>query len=246
VSTTSRPTPSSGVDRWSIDTLAEYIGLTALASAALLVAGLGFTSAYLSAWQIPLSAVQVDPVAAALRSDAAVYDAMLIGAAALLAGLVLRRIIRLERARTLATAAVMATALAVGLVAGVVLYWGIALAVAVGIVIAFGRQQGWLRGWRLVAVVAIGALLSGYATGYSVGRQTRDDESRQTPVRLTTAVPVAGLGDGVEEGGAWHYDRLYFVYRDAAAVYVSRPGSGAVAWAIAEFNLRSVALGAAR
>jgi hypothetical protein len=59
-------------------------------------------------------------------------------------------------------------------------------------------------------------------------------------------VPVAGLSDGVEDGSAWHYDRLYFVYRDAAAVYVSRPGSGAVAWAIAEFNLRSVAMGTAR
>ena len=88
-------------------------------------------------------------------------------------------------------------------------------------------------------MLTIGALLSGYVTGYSVGLQTRDDGSRQTPVRLRTAVPVAGLGQGVEEGGAWHYDRLYFVYRDAGAVYVSRPGSGPVAWAIAEFNLRS-------
>jgi hypothetical protein len=233
-------------DRWSIDTLAEYIGITALASAALLIAGLGFTSAYLSAWEIPLSAVQVDPVAAALRSDAAVFDALLIGAVALLAGLALGRVNRLEQARTLATATVTAIALGLGLVAGVLLYWGVALAIGAGIVVAFGRQQGWLHGWRLVAVVAIGALLSGYATGYSVGRQTRDDESRQTPIRLTTAVPVAGLDDGVEEGSAWHYERLYFVYRDAAAVYVSRPGSGAVAWAIAEFNLRSVALGSAR
>lgn len=246
MSTTSRPAPRSGVDRWSIDTLAEYIGLTALASAALLIAGLGFTSAYLSAWQIPLSAVQVDPVAAALRSDAAIYDALLIGAVALLAGLAMRRLASLGLARALAAAAVTAVALGLGIVAGVLLYWGVALAILVGIVIAFGRQQGWLHGWRLVAVVAIGALLSGYATGYSVGRQTRDDESRQTPVRLTTAVPVAGLSDGVEEGTAWHYDRLYFVYRDASSVYVSRPGRGAVAWAIAEFNLRSVAMGTAR
>ena len=246
MSTTSRPAPGSGVDRWSIDTLAEYIGLTALASAALLIAGLAFTSAYLSAWEIPLSAVQIDPVAAALRSDAAVYDALLMGAVALLAGLALRRVKRAGRARTLATAAGTAVAVGLGVVAGVLLYWGVALAIGAGILIAFGRQQGWLRGWRLVAVVAIGALLSGYATGFSVGRQTRDDETRQTPILLTTAVPVAGLDDGVEEGSAWHYDRLYFVYRDAAAVYVSRPGGGPVAWAIAEFNLRSVALGTAR
>jgi hypothetical protein len=57
---------------------------------------------------------------------------------------------------------------------------------------------------------------------------------------------VGGLSDGVEQGGAWHYERLYFVYRDAAAIYVSRAGSGAVAWAIAEFNLRSVSMGTAR
>jgi hypothetical protein len=233
-------------DRWSLDTVAEYVGLTALASAALLVAGVGFTSAYLSAWQIPLSAIQLDPVTTALRSDAAIYDALLIGAVALATGVALRRVTQLGRASTGVMAVVILAVLGLGTVAGILLYWGVALATAVGLAIAIGRQQGWLRGWRLVALIAIGALLSGYATGYSVGLQIRDDESRQTPVRLTTAVPVAGLSDGVEDGSAWHYDRLYFVYRDAAAVYVSRPGSGAVAWAIAEFNLRSVAMGTAR
>lgn len=238
----STPAPSVP-DRWSLDTLAEYVGITAAASAAVLVAGLGFTSAYLSAWQIPLSATQLDPVTAALRSDAAIYDALIIGAVALGTGLVLRRFGRGGRAGTTALAVVVLAVLGLGIVAGTLFYWGVGLAIAVGLVIAIGRQQGWLRGWRLAAVFAIGALLSGYVTGYSVGLQTRDDDSRQTPVRLTTAVPVAGLGEGVESGGAWHYDGLYFVYRDAGAVYVSRPGSGAVAWAIAEFNLRSVGMG---
>jgi hypothetical protein len=233
-------------DRWSLDTVAEYVGLTALASAALLVAGLGFTSAYLSAWHIPLSAIQLDPLAAALRSDAAIYDAVLIGAVALLTGIALRRVTQLGRARSGALAVVVLAVLAVGIAVGMLFYWGAALAVAAGLAIAIGRFQGWLHGWRLAAVFAIGALLSGYATGFSVGLQIREDGSRQTPVLLTTAVPVGGLSDGVEQGGAWHYERLYFVYRDAAAIYVSRAGSGAVAWAIAEFNLRSVSMGTAR
>ena len=70
-------------DRWSVDTVAQYVGVTALASAALLVAGLGFTSAYLAAWRIPVSAIQLDPLTTALRSDAAIYDAVLIGVVAL-------------------------------------------------------------------------------------------------------------------------------------------------------------------
>jgi hypothetical protein len=233
-------------DRWSLDTVAEYVGLTALASAALLVAGLGFTSAYLSAWHIPLSAIQLDPLAAALRSDAAIYDALLIGAVALLTGPALRRASDLGRARMGAFAFVIVVVLGLGMVVGILFYWGAALAVAAGLAVAVGKHQGWLDGWRLAALFAAGALLSGYATGYSVGLQIREDKSRQTPVLLTTAVPVGGLSDGAEQGGAWHYDRLYFVYRDAAAVYVSRPGSGAVAWAIAEFNLRSVSMGNAR
>lgn len=232
--------------RWSIDTLAETIGLTALASAALLIAGLGYTSAFLSAWQIPLSAIQVDPIAAALRSDAAVYDALIIAAVAWVVGWTLRRLDGFGKSGRGVMAAVVLVVLGAAAAAGVLLYWGVALAMAVGCAIAVGRRQGWLRGWRLAALVVIGALLSGYATGYSVGVQTRDDVGRQVPVLLTTAVPVAGLRDGIEEGGAWHYDRLYFVYRDAAAVYVSRSGSGSAAWGIAEFNLRSVALGTAR
>lgn len=96
-----------------------------------------------------MSAVQVDPVAAALRSDAARYDALLIGAVALLAGLALRRLAGLGLARALAAAAVTAVALGLGFVVGVLLYWGVALAILVGIVITFGRQQGWLPGWRL-------------------------------------------------------------------------------------------------
>lgn len=240
---TSRPAGQGATDRWSLDTVAEYIGLTALASAALLVAGVGFTSAYLSAWQIPLSAIQVDPITTALRSDAAVYDAMIIGAVALVTGIALRRGNRAGGRGLGVTAVLILIVLALGIIAGILLYWGLAIASTVGVAVAVGRQQGWLGGWRLVGLVAIGALVSGYVTGYSVGIQVRDDESRQTPVRLTTAVPVAGLSDGVEDGNAWHYDRLYFVYRDAASVYVSRPGSGAVAWAIAEFNLRSVGMG---
>lgn len=233
-------------DRWSLDTVAEYVGLTALASAALLVAGLGFTSAYLSAWHVPLSAVQLDPLGAALRSDAAIYDAVLIGAVALLTGTALRRVSQFGRTRNAALAVVVLAVLGLGIVVGILFYWGAALAVAAGLAMAMGRHQGWLHGWRLAAIFAIGALLSGYATGFSVGLQVRDDTSRQTPVLLTTAAPVGGLSDGFEQGGAWHYDQLYFVFRDSSALYVSRTGSGAVAWAIAEFNLRSVAMGTAR
>ena len=240
------PPPSVPGPRWSVDTVAEYVGVTALASAALLVAGLGFTSAYLSAWQIPLSAIQLDPLTIAMRSDAAIYDAVLITGVALVTGLALRRVERLAWGRTATTAAVVLAVLGLAALGGSLLYWGVAVAIAAGLAIALGRHQGWLYGWRLAVLFVIGALLSGYFTGYSVGLQIREEESRQTPVLLTTAVPVAGLADGVEDGGAWHYDRLYFVYRDAAAVYVSRTGSGAVACAIAEFNLRSVAMGTAR
>jgi hypothetical protein len=223
--------------------MAEYVGLTALLSAGLLVAGLAFTSAYLSAWQIPLSAVQLDPFATALRSDAAIYNAVLIAAVAVLSGVAIRRLVPGAYARTGAALLVL-VALAIAVTAGFVLYWGVALAIAAGLVIGFGRHQGWLSGWRLPAVFGIGALVSGYLTGYSVGLQVRDDPSRQTPVLLTTAVPVAGLDKGVEEGAAWHYDGLYFVYRDAAVLYVAETGSGSAAWGIAEFNLRSFSTGA--
>lgn len=231
---------------WSLDTVAEYVGVTALASAALLVAGLGYTSAYLSAWRIPLSAIQLDPLSAALRSDAAIYDALLIAVVAVLSSWTLRRTHRLGRSRTAAATAVVVAVLAIAALAGFLVYWGVALAVAAGLAIGVGLQQGWLYGWRLVATFAIGALLAGYVTGYSVGLQIRDRESRQTPVVLTTAVAVGGLANGSEQGGAWHYDGLYFVYRDAGAIFVSRTGSGPVAWAIAEFNLRSVAIGTPR
>jgi hypothetical protein len=229
-----------------LDTVAEYVGVTALASAALLVAGLGYTSAYLSAWQIPLSAIQLDPLSTALRSDAAIYDALLIAAVAVLSRLTLRRTHHLGRSGRAAAAAKVTAVLAVAAVAGFLVYWGIALAIAAGLAIGVGLQQRWLYGWRLATAFAIGALLAGYVTGYSVGLQIRDNASRQTPVVLTTAVAVGGLANGSEAGGAWQYDGLYFVYRDAGAIFVSRTGGGPVAWAIAEFNLRSVAIGTSR
>lgn len=230
---------------WSVDTVADYIGVTALASAALLIAGLGYTSAYLSAWRIPLSAIQLDPLTIALRADAAIYDAMLIGAVAVLSRLMLRRVHHLAAARSLSTA-LGVVVLVLAVLAGLLTYWGVGLAIGAGLAIGVGLQKGWLYRWRLALGFSVAALLSGYLTGYSVGIEVRDDESRQTPLVLTTAVRVGGLTNGSEDGGAWHYDGLYFVYRDAGAIFVSAVGRGPVAWAVAEFNLRSIGIGTHR
>lgn len=238
--------PALADGTWSVDTIADYIGVTALASGSVLIAGLAYTSAYLSAWRVPLSAIQLDPFTTALRSDAAIYSAVLIAAVAILSRWAILKVQRLTHAPRVVATAMYVAVIAVATAAGFLTYWGVGLAITAGLAIGAGLGHHRMRGWRLAASFALAALLSCYATGYSVGADIRDDESRQTPVTLTTAVPVGGLANGVDRGAAWHYDGLYFVYRDAGAIFVSRTGSGRVAWAVAEFNLRSVGIGGGR
>ena len=92
----------------------------------------------------------------------------------------------------------------------------------------------------LFAAIALGAA---FITGSESGRLIRDDPAWQTPVTLTSRVPVGGLHGGVEAGGAWQYDDLYLVFRDGEAVYVSRSGAGRTVWIVPAMHVMSLGIG---
>jgi len=230
--------------RLSIDSFAEYVGVTALASAGLLLAGVASTGAYLAAWRIPVWMVELDPISTALRAETVLYTAALMAAVVVALVIVRRLSARAAHRWHMAYPAAVSLLLVapVGLVAvGII---GPALAVAGAVLLAIGRRLGWFGDLALTVAFAVVATVSAHFTGLALGTFVRDNTAWQTPVVLTTQAPVGGLAGGVEEGEAWRYEDLYVVYRDSDAIYVSTPGAGPIAWMVTELNLRSLTIGA--
>ncbi len=242
--TTARPTReatlSVGLD---LDQLAKVGSALALGTAILATAGVLSVVAYLSAWNVPAPLVRLDPLTAALRSDAVLSQVVTLGVIVFGTELLVRRLPQRRRTRAVVGVGAIAgaTLVAIGLLSGG--YLGPTLAIAGGVGLALLHQ---LRGVparpRLVAFAAI-ALLSAFQTGAESGRLVRDVVQWQTPVVLTSRVPVGGLAGGVEAGGAWQYRELYLVFRDGEAVYVSRPGAGPAVWIVPAMQVMSLGIG---
>lgn len=226
-----------------VDELAKYGSAVAFGSAVLAATGVLSVVAYLSAWNIPAPLIRLDPLTAALRSDAVVYQvAVLTGIVFGIDALIGRtRDRRIARVALAILVGVVVAALAVDLLVGG--YTGplITLVGGVGLALAHHRQGLGAR-VRIIAFAAI-ALSSAFQTGIESGRLIRDDRDWQTPVTLTSRVPVGGLAGGVEDGGAWQYAGLYLVFRDGEAIYVSRPGAGSAVWIVPAMHVMSVGVG---
>jgi len=225
-----------------IDTLAEYVGATAVISGGLLLAGLWSTAAYLSAWGIPVWLVALDPLATALRSDSAVY----LGLLAAVVALVPRALERTTSGR----GRVLMTALA--LIASVVVTTALVALGALGVAIAVGggaltfavSARGLVRERGMAGLIVAVAIVAGYQASATMGERLRDDPPAATRVAITTLSPVAGLDGGSSNERGWEYRDLIVFFRDNNSIYVSRPGSGTNAWIIPNANVMSVGIGA--
>jgi hypothetical protein len=226
-----------------IDQLAKVGSALALGSAVLATAGVLSVVTYLSAWDVPAPVVRLDPLTAALRSESVVYQFAVLAALVFGADAVVHRLAgrpHLRIAAGLVGLAVLA-GLALDLVVGG--FVGPVLTIAGGVGLATVHAVRPLSRRTRLAVFAIVALAAAFQTGVESGRLIRDDPRWQTPIVLTSRVPVGGLVGGVEQGGAWQYHGLYLVFRDGEAVYVSRAGAGPVVWVVPAMHVMSLGIG---
>lgn len=225
----------------SVDELTRFAGLVGLVSGTFVVSGIVATTAYLSAWDLPPVVVRIDLLAAALRSQAVVVQALLLafivyGLDALIRQLPPRGSVR--------NAALLLIGLVLFLYAAISLYFGFvepAVTVIGGVALLLLH-----RGRRISPrIIAIGfvliALVAGYATGAETGRAIRADPAYQTRVVLTTQSEVGGLS-GTQTGSSWTYSDLYLVFRDSESVYVALTGGGSNVWMIPDGNVMSLGL----
>lgn len=230
--------------RIPVDELAQYAGLTALASAVLAVAGILATAAYLSAWGVPTPVVRMDPLTAALRSESVVYQfltlALIVFGLSWLSHRLADR--RLARYAVLGTALGVLGILAFQSIAGGYLGPALTLAGGSGLFLAVDRKLASRRAASILFTVV--ALASAFQAGAESGRLVRDVSEFQTPIVLATRAEIAGLPGGVEAGSGWQYHGLYLVFRDGESAYVSRPGLGAVVWIVPAANLMSLGIAA--
>ncbi len=235
------PTPSPQSAR-TINTVAEYVGVTALASAALLVGGVFSSGAYLAAWNVPIWVVKLDPLTAALRAETVLYTAALLLAAAGGYAWFRRRLTGMRRGAMTDVAAAGFALLALATLA-LVGFVGPGIAIASGVVIAMLRLRGGIGDWLALALSVIALTISAHQTGMSSGVLVRDNAAWQTPIAITTQLPVAGLPGAIADGDGWRYEDLYLVFRDDHAVLVGKPGAGSVAWIVTDLNLRAIQVG---
>ena len=226
----------------SLEDLTAVAGLIGLVSATLAVAGVIATAAYLSAWDLPPVVIRIDPLAAALRSEAVIVQSL--NLALIVYGLdALFR--RLPRRALVRYGVIGIVAVVLVLEAAVSLYYGFiepTLTVIGGVAILVAHYRGWVsRRMTGVAFVVV-ALLAGYQTGREDGLGVRTNAAYQTRVILSTRSPVGGL-NGIDNGSGWTYDRLYLVFRDSAALYVSA-NDGSAVWLVPDSNITGVELSA--
>ncbi|HET7726192.1 MAG TPA: hypothetical protein VFK54_02595 [Candidatus Limnocylindrales bacterium] len=229
--------------RLPVDELSRYAGLTAAASAVLAVAGILSTAAYLSAWNVPGPLVRLDPLTAALRSETVLYQCVMLGVTlfgmASLDGIVEQRRI----AGRLAIVAAVAVLGLLGMQSVLAGFTGPAITVGGGLVLYVLHRAGRLTERGTLVWFAMVALVAAFQTGTESGRVIRDDPAFRTQLVLSARTPIAGLGGGREEGGAYHYRGLYLVFRDGESVYVSRDGAGSQVWIVPAMHV--MALGVA-
>ena len=228
-----------------IDQLAKYGSALALGSAVLATAGVLSVVTFLSAWDVPAPIVRLDPLTAALRSESVVYQFAVLAALVFGVDAVVHRLAGRPRLRIAAGLAGLALliALAADFVTGGFLGPILTIGGGVGLAAVHAR---WPLGRRTrVTAFAVIALAAAFQTGVESGRLIRDDPTWQTPIVLTSRVPVGGLSGGVEAGGAWQYTDLYLVFRDGEAVYVSRPGAGSAVWIVPAMHVMSLGIGEA-
>jgi hypothetical protein len=229
--------------RIDLDQLAKFGSALALGSAVLATAGVLSVVTYLSAWDVPAPVVRLDPLTAALRSEAVVYQFAVLAVLVFGTDAVLHRLA--ARPRTRVVAAIVGLAIMAGLVADLVVsgFIGPVVTIVGGVGLAgLHALRPLSQRVRLVAFAMI-ALTAAFQTGVESGRLIRDDPAWQTPIVLTSRVPVGGLRGGVEAGGAWQYHGLYLVFRDGEAVFVSRPGAGAAVWVVPAMHVMSLGIG---
>lgn len=225
-----------------VDQLAKFGSTLALGSAVLATAGVLSVVAYLSAWGIPAPLIRLDPLTAALRAEAVVYQFGVLAAIVFGIDAVVGRLGGRRYGRVLALAGgAILVFLAVDLLAGG--YTGPLITIVGGVGLAAVHHWRGLRPRVRILLFAAIALTAAFVTGIDSGRLIRDDPTWQTPVTLTSRVPVGGLTGGTEAGGAWQYPGLYLVFRDGEAVYVSRPGAGRVVWIVPAMHVMSLGVG---
>lgn len=230
--------------RIDIDQLAKIGSALALGSAVLAVAGVLSVGTYLSAWAIPAPLIRMDPLTAALRSETVVWQFAVLAVIVFGVDALAHRIggRRLARIGVVVGVAVPLAYLGADLWMGG--YVGPVITIVGGVALAvIHHRRGLSPRVRLIAFASI-ALVSAGQTGIESGRLIRDDRAWQTPVTLTSRVPIGGLAGGVESGGAWQYRDLYLVFRDGEAVYISRPGAGSNVWIVPAMHVMSMGIGA--
>ena len=226
-----------------IDTLAEYVGATAVISGGLLLAGLWSTAAYLSAWEIPVWLVALDPLSTALRADSVVYLGLLAAAITLAIRALAESTTGRQRMVVTGLVATLALVVAAALAALDALGVAIAIAIAGGALTFAAAARGLVGGRGMAGLIVAVAIVAGYQASATMGARLRDDPPAATRVAITTLSPVAGLDGGMSNERGWEYRDLVVIFRDNNSVYVSRPGSGASAWSIPNANVMSVGIG---
>ena len=226
--------------RLPLEQLTRYAGLTALATAVLVLAGILSTVAYLSAWRVPAELVRMDPLTAALRSETVLVQILLLVVIVLgLQGAMRYRLRDPRRGRlVVAATAVLIALVAVWSLAAGFVGWFVGI---LGAVLVFGASCRRYIGERAVlTLIAVIAVATAIQTGRELGHAMRDHPKFHTELTLTTRAPLAGL-EGTQVDQGWTYARLYLVMRDAEALFVSRPGSRQV-WLVPAGNVLSVLL----
>jgi hypothetical protein len=228
--------------RVDVDEVARYASVFAVGGGVLAGAGILSVVAYLSAWNVPAPLVRLDPLTATLRSELVIYQVVLLALIAVGFDAGAQRLLSRPRLRLALGAAVLVILGVLAVDAIDSGFAGSVITFAGAPAIALSHRRGWTGQRGTTALFAVIALTAAFATGADSGRLIRDEPALQTALTLTSRVPVGGLPGGVEEGGAWHYDDLYLVFRDGEAVYVSRPGAGTAVWIIPAMHVMSLGL----
>jgi hypothetical protein len=225
-----------------VEEISKYARITALVSAVLAASGILSVVSYLSAWRVPAPLIRLDPLTATLRSETVIAQVLMLalivfGLDAVVRRLAGRRFLRVAAGVVMTLLIVYSIVLVFvgGYVSG-------AITMAGGGALFLAHARDWISPRITALLFTLIAIVSASQTGVESGRLIRDHEVYQTPITLTSRTPIGGLDGGIEQGGAWHYEGLYLVFRDGEAVYVSRPGAGPAVWIVPSQHVMALGL----